>query len=503
MGPLVGEPPSRTRRPTRHCRPADCNLPARSCVSLSHECTNVLRACVGACLKIAITALLVCLGLGSSSAFADAPSATAFVDVNVLPMSDDRVLRGRTVVIRDQTIVAIGPVSTTSVPVDARRVEGRGRAFLLPGLADMHTHVNDEEDLSLFIANGVTTILHMGISPDHMVLSANRHIEQGQAVGPRIFFAKLIDGTRDSEQFFVATPEQAAHAVDLAKTNGYDFIKVYNGLTASQFAAVVEQARRAGLPVIGHGVRGVGLPRQLFEGQVMVAHAEEFLYTAFHGQADVVQIPGIAAEVARSGAFVTPNLSLFRVLSEQWGKPAVAEAYVRDPRARLISPSLRLRWLAHNSYTHRTGSIEGILPFLQQLTKAMADAGVPLLAGTDSPLPGMFPGYSVHDDIRALIDAGLSPYQALTAATRTPGDFVAKHVPASARFGTVEIGKRADLVLADSNPLDNVAALRSPLGVMTGGRWYGAVDIQSLLARQRAMYDAVSGGAPETTSTRR
>jgi hypothetical protein len=108
-------------------------------------------------------------------------------------------------------------------------------------------------------------------------------------------------------------------------------------------------------------------------------------------------------------------------------------------------------------------------------------------------LPGMFPGYSVHDDIRALIDAGLSPYQALTAATRTPGDFVAKYAPASARFRTVEIGKRADIVLVDTNPLDNVATLESSLCVMTAGRWYGAADIESVLARQRSMYHAVTG----------
>jgi hypothetical protein len=220
----------------------------------------------------------------------------------------------------------------------------------------------------------------------------------------------------------------------------------------------------------------------------MIAHAEEFFYTAFHNHTDFSLIPDVVAETARSRAFVTPNLSAFEAFGEQWGRPEIAEKYLRDPRARYMSPGIRLQWAAHNSYMKRSGSIQEIVPFLQQFTKALSVAGVPLLGGTDSPLPGMFPGYSVHDDIRALIDAGLTPYQALSAATRVPGEFIQKYVPTAQHFGTIEVGMKADLILVAGNPLEHVELLTSPLGVMTSRRWRTAKELTEILERQAATY---------------
>jgi hypothetical protein len=221
----------------------------------------------------------------------------------------------------------------------------------------------------------------------------------------------------------------------------------------------------------------------------MVAHAEEFFYTAFHNNTDRSMIPGVVAETARSHAFVTPNLSAFEAFSEQWGKPEIAQGYLRDPRARYMSPGIRLQWAAHNSYIKRSGSIDEIVPFLKQFTKALSDADVPLLVGNDSPLPGMFPGYSVHDDIRALIEAGLTPYQALSAATRVPGEFIEKYVPTAQRFGMIEVGMKPDLVLVAGNPLEHVELLKSPLGVMTSGHWHTAKELAGILERQAATFN--------------
>jgi hypothetical protein len=223
----------------------------------------------------------------------------------------------------------------------------------------------------------------------------------------------------------------------------------------------------------------------------MVAHAEEFYYTAFHSEPDLALIPGVVAETRRSGAFVTPNLSTIETLSKQWGKPQVLKDFLRDPRAALMTPNTRLEW-TNWDYVERKGSIESMVVFLRTFTKALHDAGVPLLTGTDSPtLPGMFPGSSIHDDIRTLIEAGLSPYEALTAATRSPGEFVARSVPAAAHFGTVALGMRADLLLVSANPLQNVGTLQSPLGVMTAGRWRSANDLAVTLEHQREKYDAL------------
>ena len=415
----------------------------------------------------------------------------AFVDVNVVPMDREQVLSHQTVLVDGDAISAIGPSARIAVPTDARRVEGHGTAFLVPGLADMHTHVSYEEDLALFTANGVTTALHMGDAPAWMAVSANSSVDDGSLVGPRLYFAFLIDGTAESEHFFVSSADEARAAVDLAATNGYSFIKVYNHLTAPEFEAIVAEARKRGIAVIGHGVRAVGLPQALYQGEVMVAHAEEFYYTAFHNEGDRTRIPDVVAATLKSGAYVTPNLSGFEAFTVQWGKPQVAERFLHDPRAQFMTPAVRLLWKAHNSYVTRTGSIEPMLRFLREFTKALSDAGVPLLTGTDSPLPGLYPGYSIHDDLRMLIDAGLTPYQALSAATRVPGEFIAKYVPDAPRFGTIAAGRRADLVLLRGNPLIDVGTLRTPLGVMTGGRWRSAEELQRVLDEHRALYGAL------------
>ncbi len=130
--------------------------------------------------------------------------------------------------------------------------------------------------------------------------------------------------------------------------------------------------------------------------------------------------------------------------------------------------------------------------FLRTFVVALHEAGVPLMTGTDSPvIPGMYPGYSLHHDIQTLIDIGLTSYQALTAATRTPGEFIAKYVPTADRFGIVEAGMKADLIMVSANPLEDIETLKSPLGVMSAGRWYSDVELEAVLADQKAKFDAL------------
>jgi imidazolonepropionase-like amidohydrolase len=130
------------------------------------------------------------------------------------------------------------------------------------------------------------------------------------------------------------------------------------------------------------------------------------------------------------------------------------------------------------------------LNFLKLFTKDMSDAGVPLITGTDAPtIPGLAPGYSLHDDLHALEDAGLSRYQVLSAATRTPGELIRRSVPGSEPFGTITPGSRADLILSAANPLDDLSILRKPVGVMANGKWYSKSDLQALLDQVAKEYD--------------
>ncbi len=443
--------------------------------------------------------LLGALCLSSSSAQPDSkPGIVAFVGVNVVPMDRERVLRDQTVLVENGKIAAIGRHIT--IPNNAQVMQGHGN-YLAPGLADMHSHSSTSGDLKVYLANGVTSILNMGGASPGFMDSTRPAANEGRIPGPQVYTAFRVDGSPRYNNFVIATPEEARDIVPIAKTNGYDFIKVYNDLSPACFQALIDEGKRLHVPVVGHGVTAVGLRRQLDAGQVMVAHTEEFLYTVFFdpnhipdsAAPDPAKIPEVIAFVLRDKAFVTADLNTYATIGRQWGRPDIAESFLHLPEAKYLRPEDRLLW-AHEDYKDRKGSIAERVEFLKRFTKAMSDAGVPLITGTDAPpIPGLVPGFSLHDDLKALTEAGLSRYQALSAATRVPGEFIVRSLPHAEPFGTVTVGSRADLVLTASNPLDDLSTLRKPLGVMAHGKWYSATDLQHLL-------DSVAGDYASLTS---
>jgi hypothetical protein len=307
-----------------------------------------------------------------------------------------------------------------------------------------------------------------------------------------------VDGTPEFGQLVVTTPAQARAVVGLAKTNGYDFIKVYNNLSPDVFEAFVDEGKKQGLPVIGHGVTRVGIEGQLAAGQLMIAHAEEYLYTVFFpAGADVGnraprldQIPAAVAFTKRYGAFVTADLNTYATIAQQWGKPEVVSGFLAMPTSRYLDPDDRIAWRA-GGYDTRTGSLDARLAFLKEFIKALDKAGVPLIAGTDTPsLPGLVPGFSLHQDLRALEATGLSRFEVLSSATRIPGQFIAKAKPGAQRFGTIDAGNRSDLILSSTNPLEDLSTLEHPLGVMSQGRWYSSEELISRLNGVAEKYQA-------------
>jgi hypothetical protein len=353
----------------------------------------------------------------------------------------------------------------------------------------MHVHSTTSRDMVLFLANGVTTVLNMGGARSDFVDQVVPALNSGKRPGPHVYLALRVDGTPEYGQLVVATPGQARAVVDLAKTNGYDFIKVYNNLAPEVFQAFIDAGRRAGIPVVGHGVTRVGVERQVAAGQLMVAHAEEYLYTVFFpAGADVGnraprldQFPAAVEFTRRSGAFVTTDLNTYATIARQWGHPEVVQRFLAMPEVRFLDPDDRIAWRS-GGYDRRSGSLADRLAFLKVFTRALADAGVPILSGTDTPsLPGLVPGFSLHLNLHALEQAGLSRFQALSTATRTPGEMLAAAKPGSQCFGVVAVGCRADLLLSEGNPLDTLATLDRPLGVMASGRWHDAADLKALL----------------------
>lgn len=414
-----------------------------------------------------------------------APSATtAFAHVNVVPMDGERVLTDQTVVVRDGVIAAIG--KDAPVPPEATVIEARGQ-WLSPGLADMHIHSETPDELAIYLANGVTTVLDMGGARQSLVGRNAPRANRGEIAAPHVYTSWLVDGTADYNGLVLDTPEQARAFPALAKAQGYDFIKVYVGLTPPVYAALAQAAESADMPIVGHGVRSVRIDHQLAQGQAMIAHLEEFFYSYMFppdegGGENVPPDARIAEAVAlvkKLDATITADPLTYRTIALLAGHPERGEAIVAEPEFALLPEHRRMQWRS-SDYFDKTFKLLPRADFERRLVKAFADGGVRLILGTDAPtIPGLFPGVSVHDQLDELRAAGLTPYQALATATSGPGDFIAK-TKGGTPFGRVAVGQRADLILSDANPLEGLATLRSPRGVMAAGRWYDAAKLANL-----------------------
>ena len=415
----------------------------------------------------------------------------AFEHVTVIPMDSERDLRDYTVVVRDGRIAAVGPARRTPIPAGAQRVDGAGK-FLMPGLSDMHVHLYDTDQFIDYIAHGVTTIAVLNGSP--AVLRWRDATLSGALMGPTIYTAgPIVDGVPAGNPTFlsVATPDEGRRAVQQITRDGYDFVKAYMTLTPATYAAITDEARRQRIPVVGHIPPAVGVDGVLNgRGQSMVVHAEEFFRERVDSARRQARTREIVKGLKAGGITVIPTLSAYadylRALRDLRG-------VLTDPEMRFASPAAysekipsHHRSVRPNPEQFRQG-VERIIAQSRILTKLLRDAGVPLLLGTDTEGFG-FAGQSLHADLREMVTAGLTPYQALVAGTRAPGTWMASHVARAERFGVVAAGQRADLVLLTANPLEDVGNASRIAGVMTRGRWIPESRLRTLRDSIAALY---------------
>lgn len=408
----------------------------------------------------------------------DVTGEIAFVNVNVVPMEDERVLERQTVLVREGKIVALGPAAEIEIPARVFRIDGTGK-YLMPGLADMHTHIYYQEDLLPYVANGVTTVLNMGSPPS--ILQFRQQVAAGEILGPAIFAGAFVDGV-GNRGWIVRTAEEARADVRQIKAQGWDFIKAYNGISTEVFNALMEEAKRQQLAVIGHGVRAPGMKGILEAGQAMIAHAEEYLYTHFRNSYDASLIPSAAEMTLHAGAYLTPTLSAYETILMQWGNRAGRDALLAKPEIKFVHPNWKSEWSNSNRYLTNAGSLVAPFEFQKRFVKDFHDAGVPLLLGTDTPfIPGLVPGFGIHHDLRTLVASGLRPYDALKAGTQNAGEFIRRHVPNAEAFGTITVGKRADMILLTANPLSSIENVAKRSGVMVRGRWLSEKKLQEMM----------------------
>lgn len=435
------------------------------------------------------------LPAGCSGQMAEVQGVTAFTNVNVVPMDSPRVLEEQTVIIKDGVIFEIGSSETVHVPEEAKIINGQGN-YLLPGLTDFHIHLRSTDELVSYLAYGVTTVVHMSgaMNGAPELLYYKKQLNNHEMIGPRLLTTgPILDGNPPifaGVSTSVSAPEEARRVVAEQKKQGYDFIKVYNNLSPDLLNAITGEAEVQGMSVIGHIPRMSGreqaLQQALDAGMAMIAHGEEYFFTYFYSSVDSLldrgQIPNpdeneipVAVQITReAGTAVTPNLSFAAMTRKQLDS---LDTIFSDFETRYLHPEVLEMWKEQNS-TQRPDlerfdkREKAKYVFLKKLMKALNDAGVPLLLGTDASAPGLFPGQSAHVELCELVEAGLTPYEALAAGTRNAGKFINSHVSASEPFGVIEAGQQADLILAEGNPLENIYNASNIRGVMKGGRWF-------------------------------
>lgn len=412
-------------------------------------------------------------------------------DVNAIPMTGETVVPGQTIVIRDGRIAAIGPAAEIDAPRGAHVIDGSGK-FAIPGLCDLHVHFFGGREanpglLKLYVATGVTTVLNM--RGNRGILEMRDQINAGELLGPTLYTTSPILGNVSPTP---ATREKGIERVERFYEDGYDFIKVYNFIPKEGYEGIIEAAHRLHMPVVGHAVRSVGLEGAMKSGQ-HIAHMEEIIYGYFADGLDESKIPDLAQRMKRAGISVVSSLVTYHNIIRQVED---IDAMLASPGMEYLHPRVTASWQPErNEYLARFGPddvtnyLQPAFTFQQKLTKAFVDAGVPVLLGTDACNPIVVPGYSAHQELVELVEAGLTPYQALAAGTVKAAHFLESEPD----FGTLEVGKRADLVLLTGNPLDDIRHSQDIAGVVLRGAWYDAPALKNLLEQLRAENAADAG----------
>lgn len=455
-----------------------------------------------------IFSFLCCAPLAATGQVVALPPPFAIEHVTVLPMTDSgTVLTDQTVVIREGRIASIGASSGTKIGSDIKRVSGTAK-FLMPGLTDAHVHLENDRLLRIFLqnpkiptgtvrtedvllpylANGVLQIVDLSATSE--TVGQRDDVESGRVVGPHIAMAAMIDGAPPiwpvGMTRVAASPEDGRQAVRDASAEGYEIIKVYSRLDLPTFTAIVGEARKLHMPVVGHiPQRGKGITEQFFQpGFGMVAHAEEFAQqTETPSEAD---IPRYVAMAKRNGTWLTGTLSLDERLVEETAHP---ETLKTRPELRFLPPLVYRMVTEHNPYVAQAGTqrleyLRAIVTFNKKLVPAFAAAGIPVLAGTDTPVPGMVAGFGLHDEMETMVRYGLSNRQVLEGATRLPAEWLGL----SMDRGVIAIGKRADLLLLDADPMIDVANTRKIAAVVVGGRFLNRAELDQRMAELATKY---------------
>lgn len=452
-------------------------------------------------LRTCMPRLLLLLAVFSAlSCTAQTNSGTAtyvFRNVNVIPMDHETVIAAQDVMISNGIIRSISATGTTNIPAGATVIDGSGK-FLMPGLAEMHAHVPPVDDiepmkkvLTLFLANGVTTIRGMLGHPKHLEL--RRMINSGAITGPHfITSGPSLNGNT------VTSPQEAAAKVRQQKADGYDFLKLHPGLTLDNFNAIVQTAKAVQIPFAGHVSYDVGVWRAIDAGYASIDHMDGFVESlipnlqqmeetdlglfAMHAGygADTTKIPALVNALKAQHIWTVPT----QCLAERWMAPGKdALALSNEPEMKYMDAAVVEKWINDKNNLRKHPKydslhVEQFLQLRRILIAACNTGGAGLLLGSDAPQVFDVPGFSIHHELQYLVDAGLTPYQALSTGTANVAAFFNR-----SDMGKVQAGAVADLILLHKNPLSDIRNSTTITGVMIGGKWLSREWIDAALKK--------------------
>jgi imidazolonepropionase-like amidohydrolase len=423
---------------------------------------------------------LVVILLIALSAFAPvcAQKPLAITHVAIVDTTNGRIHRDMTVISAGERITVVGKSSAVTIPQNAQLIDGSGK-FLIPGLWDMHVHIGDSDfdklsNLRLFIANGVTGIRIMDGAPAHRLW--RREIHNRNLLGPRMVIASsIIDGPSSYvTDVKVNDADEARAAVRNAQREGADFIKVHDTLPRAAYFAIIDEAKKSGLPVAGHVPASITAKEASEAGQKSIEH-----FTGLaEAEADVDKADELIRLFRKNHTWVCPTMimrSSYAVLDN----PILATDY----RLRYAKPAWRSSWLKMTKAASSVPASEWesrreTIRREKALVGRFQHGGVGLLAGSDDANPYVLPGFSLHDELALLVQSGLTPLQALQTATLNPAKFFNQVAAA----GSIANGKNGDMVLLDGNPLENIRNIRKVSGVIIHGRFLNRTELNRILA---------------------
>lgn len=413
---------------------------------------------------------------GSHSATLAIVGATLIDGRGGAPVADSAV------VVHGGRIVAVGPRSKVKIPKDANIVDAKGK-FLLPGLWDMHAHFEQVEWGPIYLAAGVTSVRDCG-NEFEFITAVRDAVAQNRGLGPRLLLAGIVDGSGPGAIGVqrVDTPDQARMWTDRYHAAGFRQMKIYSSLKLEELKAVADEAHRLGMTVTGHVPEGLNAYQVIEAGQDQINHLHyiaDIMHTPFPKDMNrmdrmkaTADINLDSPEATKALAFlkdhhtvVDPTLALFELFGATTAKPPASF----EPGVEKIAPELAQALTDVGPPSERSEVGDKVFSKSLVIVGALHHAGIPIVAGTDQAVPG----YSLHREIELYAQAGFTPMEAIQAATIVP----ARAMGLDKESGTVEKGKRGDLILLTANPLADIHNTRAVEYVITNGTMYHTAEL--------------------------